>query len=75
MSLLQQCNIGRKLEETCHKIYFARSTGFVDIRDLSDEDVELICRRTLMARNEIKSICKHHHMTYLLKYYLQCKVL
>jgi len=61
------------LEETFHKIYFAKSVGFVDIAELADEDVELICHRTSMAKNEIKSICKHHHMMYLSKYTLQWK--
>jgi len=45
----------------------------VDIAELADEDVELICRRTSMAENEIQSVCKHHHMMYLSKYNLQWK--
>jgi len=31
MSSLQQCDIETKLEEACHKIYFAESIGFVEI--------------------------------------------
>jgi len=52
MSSLLKCDIGRQLEETCHKIYFAKSVGFVDIAELADEDIELICRRTSMAKND-----------------------
>jgi len=42
--------------EICHKIYFAESVGFVDIAVLADEDVELICCRTSMAKIEINSL-------------------
>jgi len=42
------------MEETCHKIYFSESVGFVDIAELADEDVEVICRKTSMAKNEIR---------------------
>jgi len=54
VSSLLKCDIGRKLEETCHKIYFAKSVGFVDIAKLADEDVELICHRTSMAKNRLR---------------------
>jgi len=40
MSSLLKCVIGRKLDETCLKIYFAKSVWFVDIAELADEDVE-----------------------------------
>ena len=69
MSLLQECDIGRKLNEACHTTRFAKSTGFVDIGRLVDEDVELISRRTSVPQDELISICEHHHMTYLSKYH------
>ena len=73
MSLLQECDIGKKLNEACHKSYFAKSTGFVDIGRLADEDVEPISRRTSVPQDELKSICKHHHMTFWSEYHLQWK--
>ena len=69
MSLLQECDIGRKLNEACHTTHFAKSTEFVDIGRLVDEDVELISRRTSVPQDELTSICKHHHMTFLSKYH------
>ena len=55
--MLQECDIGRKLNEACYKTHFAKSTGFVDISRLADEDVELISRRTSVPQNELMSIC------------------
>ena len=57
-----KCDVGKLLEEQCHKLDFSRTTGMYNIADLSaDHCEELLWRAGLLPQREnITTLCKHH---------------
>ena len=53
MSLLQNCGIGRKLNEVCHDSELSTKSTLLKVCGF--EHVELICHRTSVLRNAIQS--------------------
>ena len=71
MSLLQNYGIGRKLYEMCHNC--PQNPLCKKLLGLSNKHVELICCRTTLLRDEIRSICKYRLMEYLCESYAMLK--
>lgn len=69
MADFPSCTFGVHLKDECHKQVFCRSSGIIPVKELKEEEIELLRLRTqVVISHEESTICFHHQKMYLHHY-------
>lgn len=65
---IEQCSVGKENKSECHKVSYTKKTRLINISNLDQAEVSLICLRSGVSVEVLKNICEHHKVFYLQKY-------
>ena len=65
---LEDCDVGQKLGEECHKKLYCRVSGFILAADMEASEKCLVEWRTGIILNKKSKVCFHHEKKYSTRY-------
>jgi hypothetical protein len=66
---LQKCSVGILLDDNCHKKSYSRTTGFILVTNLTEEEQKLLrLRAEINLLGCDQTICNHHKAVYITRY-------
>lgn len=67
-SPLEQCSIGEKTGQQCHKIKFTKKVRLINFNELDEEEKTLVRLRSAVSETDLSTVCEHHKHFFLKEY-------